>query len=66
MPLNLGEFGVYSTADMESRARWTGFVRKEAERIGISFTYWEFCSSFGIYDPIKNTFRNELVEALLG
>ena len=29
-PIYLGEFGAYSKADMESRARWTRFVADEA------------------------------------
>ncbi|OJU16652.1 MAG: hypothetical protein BGN88_12460 [Clostridiales bacterium 43-6] len=66
MPVNMGEFGAYSTGDMASRARWTEHVRKEAERLGISFTYWEFCHGFGIYDKATKTFRQELVQALLG
>ena len=66
IPVNLGEFGAYSTADMESRARWTTCVRKEAQDSGFSFTYWEFNSSFGICDPADQSLREPLVRALLG
>ncbi|SDW08759.1 glycoside hydrolase family 5 protein [Paenibacillus sp. CF384] len=64
-PIYLGEFGAYSKADMPSRARWTTFVREEADRRGFSWAYWEFSSGFGVYDPIANQFRKELLEALI-
>jgi endoglucanase len=65
-PLYLGEFGAYSAADMESRARWTQAVAREAEKRGISWAYWEFGSGFGIYDPAKKTWREPLMKALMG
>jgi endoglucanase len=64
-PLWLGEFGAYSTADMASRARWTAFVRQEAEKRGISWAYWEFCAGFGLYDPAARAWREELLAALI-
>lgn len=64
-PLYLGEFGVYSRADMESRARWTAFVRDEAEKRGFSWAYWEFGSGFGAYDRQKREWRKPLLEALV-
>jgi endoglucanase len=65
IPLFLGEFGAYSRADMASRARWTAFVSREAERRGMAWTYWEFCSGFGVYDPAAGAWREPLLEALL-
>jgi endoglucanase len=64
-PVLLGEFGAYQEADMESRAKWTAFVRRQAERLGFSWTYWEFCSGFGIYDPATDRWREPLRNALL-
>ena len=64
-PVFLGEFGAYQAADMESRARWTRFVAREAERLGFSWTYWEFCSGFGAYDPKAETWREKLKTALV-
>ncbi len=61
----LGEFGAYSEADMASRVRWTGFVRSEAERHGFAWSYWEFASGFGIYDPVAKTWREDLLKALI-
>jgi endoglucanase len=61
----LGEFGAYSKADMDSRARWTGFVAREAERHGFAWAYWEFGSGFGAYDPDAKVWRQELLKALI-
>jgi endoglucanase len=64
-PLYLGEFGAYSKADMESRARWTETVRQQAEARGMSWAYWEFCAGFGIYDPHLKIWINPLLHVLI-
>jgi len=64
-PINLGEFGAYEKADMDSRVRWTTYVAKMAIDNGWSFHYWEFCSGFGAYDPEKNAWREPLLKALI-
>ncbi|MFC4808576.1 glycoside hydrolase family 5 protein [Paenibacillus sp. GCM10023250] len=64
-PVWLGEFGAYSKADMPSRARWTAFVRGEAEKRGFGWAYWEFSAGFGVYDPAVNQYRQELLDALI-
>lgn len=64
-PMFMGEFGAYSKAAMDSRVRWTEFVRSEAEKRGFSWAYWEFCSGFGVYDPNQNSWRTELLQALI-
>jgi endoglucanase len=61
----LGEFGAYSKADMDTRVRWTDFVRGEAERHGFAWAYWEFGSGFGIYNPDGNVWHEELLKALI-
>ena len=61
----VGEFGAYNKADMASRLRWTTFVRTEAERLGLSWCYWDFGTDFGVFDPQHNTWRVPLREALL-
>ncbi|VGO19208.1 glycoside hydrolase family 5 protein [Pontiella sulfatireligans] len=65
IPVNIGEFGAYSKADMESRRQWTTFIREQAEANGISWNYWELYSVFGIYDSENNFWRKELLDALL-
>jgi len=65
-PMNLGEFGAYKKADMDSRARWTKFVADTAVERGMSFDYWEFCASeFGLYDQQTKSFRKPLLEAVI-
>jgi endoglucanase len=61
----LGEFGAYSRADLASRVRWTEYVAREAERHGFAWSYWEFASGFGIYDPEGKAWREELLKALI-
>jgi endoglucanase len=64
-PLLMGEFGSYSTGDMDSRARWTASCARTAESLGIGWTYWEFCSGFGAYDPQARQWRKPLLDALV-
>ncbi|QDT66584.1 glycoside hydrolase family 5 protein [Calycomorphotria hydatis] len=64
-PIYLGEFGAYSKADMPSRARWNQAVRETAEGNGFSWSYWEFASGFGAYDPEKEAWREPLLKALV-
>jgi len=64
-PLYLGEFGAFSKADMDSRCRWTRFVADAAMRRKMSFAYWEFCSGFGVYDPVAEHWIQPLKDALL-
>ena len=64
-PLYLGEFGAYNKADMPSRQRWTAAVAREAEKLGISWGYWEFGSGFGAYDPATDEWRQPLLDALI-
>jgi endoglucanase len=65
-PLFIGEFGSYEQAGMEARRQWTRFVRLEAERLGLSWCYWDFGTDFGAFDPERNTWREPTRDALLG
>ena len=62
-PLFLGEFGAYSAADIESRARWTRFIVDEAERRKMGWAYWEFCSGFGAYDSQRGAWVEPIKQA---
>jgi endoglucanase len=64
-PLWMGEFGAYSKADIVSREKWTSYVAREAERLKISWAYWEFGAGFGVYDRSKKAFVPEIKRALL-
>ena len=65
VPLYMGEFGAYSKADMGSRIRWTTFVRAEAEKRGISWSYWQFSYGFGVYNLEKSAWQDGLLNALI-
>jgi endoglucanase len=64
-PIFLGEFGAYSKADLASRARWTTFIAREAEKQGFSWGYWEFCAGFGVYSLENNQWNEPLLKALI-
>jgi endoglucanase len=64
-PIFMGEFGAYEPADMASRVRWTKLVRETAERMNMTWAYWEFASGFGVYDPKNSKYKLELTQALL-
>jgi aryl-phospho-beta-D-glucosidase BglC (GH1 family) len=64
-PIYLGEFGSYNKADMDSRARWTKFVADEALKRKMGFAYWEFCASFGLFDPKNNQWIEPLKQAVM-
>ncbi len=64
VPMYLGEFGAYSTADMTSRVLWTRSVRRAAARNGMGWGYWELAAGFGFYDPQAEAFRETLLRAL--
>jgi endoglucanase len=64
-PVFLGEFGAYSKADLASRALWTTFVAREAEKLGFSWSYWEFGAGFGVYDPNTRQWNEPLLQALI-
>ena len=53
-------------AGMAARADWTGLVRREAERLGIGWAYWDLATDFGAYDPDRGTWHAPLERALLG
>ena len=65
IPINIGEFGAFSKADIASRNKWTTFLARWFEQQGYSWNYWEFSAGFGIYDPATKTYTQSLVDALI-
>ncbi len=65
IPIHIGEFGAFSTADDVSRSKWTTFLARYFEEQGWSWAYWEFSAGFGIYNPDTETYNDDLVNALL-
>lgn len=66
VPVYIGEFGAIEYADDVSRAKWIGHLRTVFEEYGFSGAYWEFCSGFGIYDPVLECYRTGMLQALTG
>ena len=64
-PILLGEFGAIAKADMESRARWTRFVAKEAWKRKMGYAYWAFDAGFDAYDRQNTQWHRPLLEALI-
>jgi endoglucanase len=64
-PIFLGEFGAYDKGDMDSRARYTAFVARTAERLGFSWAYWQFDSDFIVYNVDKESWVEPILNALM-
>ena len=64
-PILLGEFGAYEQADMASRARYTSFMTRQAERLGWSWSYWQFDSDFIVYDIDRDRWVTPILNALI-
>ena len=64
-PVLLGEFGAYSKAPLDSRARWTDYVARTAELSGFGWTYWEYRSGFGVYDRSHRDWVQPIYDALI-
>lgn len=64
-PIYLGEFGAYDKAPMDSRAKWTAAVARNAEKYGFAWAYWQFDSDFILYDFKTNSWVEPLLKALV-
>jgi endoglucanase len=64
-PIYLGEFGSYDKGDMDSRARYTAFVARTAEKLNFSWAYWQFDSDFIVYDVNKEAWVTPILNALI-
>lgn len=63
-PILLGEFGTHDKGDQHSRVAWTRAVSSQAKLQGFSRMYWEFATSFGLYDTKYNRWHQDLLDAL--
>jgi endoglucanase len=50
---------------MDSRARYTGYVARTAEKLGFSWAYWQFDSDFIVYDIDKEQWVTPILNALI-
>ncbi len=65
VPIYVGEFGAYQMAPQASRVRWTSLVARTCESLDMSWAYWEFGAGFGAYDLKAETWRDDLLNALI-
>ncbi len=65
IPVHVGEFGSYSTADERSRSKWSTFIPRYIESLGFSWAYWEWSAGFGVYKPNTGQYVDYLKDALL-
>lgn len=63
-PIFLGEFGAYDKGDMDSRALYTAYVARTAEKFNFSWAYWQFDSDFIVYDIDKEVWVAPILNAL--
>jgi endoglucanase len=63
-PIFLGEFGSYDKADIDSRARYTSYVARTAERFNFSWAYWQFDSDFILFNIDKEQWVIPILNAL--
>ena len=63
-PVLLGEFGVYEKVPDAQRAAWTRHVREQAEANNMGWCYWEWGTSFKMYDTGSESFVPGLKDAL--
>jgi endoglucanase len=64
-PVFLGEFGVYADVPTRQRAEWTREVRMAAEQRGISWCYFDWATTFRIYDLDHERWVRPIRQALL-
>jgi endoglucanase len=64
-PIFLGEFGAYDKGDMDSRAQYTAFVARTAEKWNFCWAYWQFDSDFIVYNIDKEAWVKPILDALM-
>lgn len=65
-PIHLGEFGCFTTADPESRARFYAAFRRACERDNIGWAIWDWSAGFRYWDKKNNQPMPGMREALFG
>jgi endoglucanase len=50
---------------MDSRARYTAYVARTAEKLGFSWAYWQFDSDFIVYNIDKEQWVTPILNALI-
>jgi len=63
--IHLGEFGVYSAANIDDRCAWISLMVKLCEERDFAWCHWEFWSGFGAYDGRNDCWRKPIIDALM-
>jgi aryl-phospho-beta-D-glucosidase BglC (GH1 family) len=53
-PVHVGEFGCYTTADADSRARYYAAFRQECDKGNLGWAIWDWNEGFRYWDKSKN------------
>ena len=64
-PVFLGEFGVYADVPAHQRAEWTREVRMAAEARNIGWCYFDWATTFRVYDLDQERWVGPVRQALL-
>lgn len=65
-PMHVGEFGCYTKADPESRARFYQAFRRECEEDHLGWAIWDWSAGFRYWDKTKNKPVPGMRDALFG
>jgi endoglucanase len=65
-PIHLGEFGCFTTADPDSRARFYAAYRHELDEDHIGWAIWDWSAGFRYWDKKNNQPMPGMREALFG
>ncbi|WP_158085532.1 glycoside hydrolase family 5 protein [Henriciella aquimarina] len=64
-PILLGEFGVYEDVPLDQRVKWTRAMREMAEARNIGWCYWDFATTFKLYNQDREAWIGSLLSALI-
>lgn len=65
-PVHVGEFGAYTKADTESRARFYATFRRACDENNLGWAIWDWSSGFRYWDKSKRQPMPGMREALFG
>ena len=51
---------------MDQRARWTNALRQTSESNGFGWCYWDYATTFKVYDQASESWVEPIRAALLG
>ncbi|MEQ9316050.1 MAG: glycoside hydrolase family 5 protein [Henriciella sp.] len=64
-PMFVGEFGVYQNVPLAQRVKWTRAFREAMEAEGFGWCYWDYATTFKVYNQSRETWINSMLSALM-